>query len=381
MTDRLREYMDKEIIQFSIEHLLKCNLSEEPLWFGKDLRFDVQKQAAWRASDYEAYLITYPTKRSTRRWILTITNLLITGKRLRLFIEPNNEIQGLVIYPRDSVIVTVAKSLGVAAKVLRKTANQKDVIKKECLAYRLLPEFVPSVVEYRNAAQPESFDYVVSQFAANTHPVTHGEWSNFLPTVIDALLLCYERAGFKQINVIDVMDSAIETVEKHSEQSEFSELCRGVVQGIHDVCAQFQDDATLLTTFVHGDVTWDCIHRSGDSIKIIDWGNAGYRSVFYDLFIQEFYQANPKFWGNLLKVDSYDFFSDYFFGAFNSFYRGLTALTSVSFSLFDIKANLLVSLLENATDNFLRYRVVDELEGIEFFRHIKKIKDFLCAAY
>jgi hypothetical protein len=299
---------------------------------------------------------------------------------LGLFIEPKKEIQGLVIYPRDSVIVTVAKSQGVATKVLRKTANQKDVIENERQAYRLLPEFVPAIVEYQNAAQPESFDYIISRFVANSYPVTPGEWHTVLPTVMQALLLCYERAGFRRITVTEVVEQAVGTLEKHREQSEFFELCRRVIQDINRVCVRFRD-AKLLTTFVHGDVTWDAIHRSGDSIKIIDWGNAGYRSVFYDLFIQEFYRANSKFWRNLLGAKSCDFFSSYFFGAFDPFYRGITTRTSTSFSLFDIKANLIVCLLENAVDNFVRYRVVDELEGIEFFRHIERIKDFLCAAY
>ncbi len=380
MTERLREYIDQEIIQFSIQDLLRCKLSEEPLWLGKDLRFAIQKQAAWRASDFEAYRIIYPTKRFAGHQILTIANLLLTGKRLRLFIEPKNDIQGLVIYPRDSVIVTVAKSLGVAVKVLRKITNQTDVIEKESMAYKLLPEFVPSIIEYRDAAQPESFNYVVSQFAANTYPVTAEEWHTVFPTVMHALLLCYERAGFRQTNVNDVTERAVKTLEKYGGQSEFFELSRRIIQNIHDVCTQFQD-AKLLTTFVHGDTTRACIHRDGDSIKIIDWGSAGYRSVFYDLFTQEFYRATPKFWGNLLRVDSYALLSDHFFGAFDSFYRGLKARTGTDFSLSDIKTNLLVSLLEKSVDSLLRYRVVNELEGIEFFRHIEKIESVLCAAY
>lgn len=357
-----------------------CNLCEEPLGFSRELRFDTPKQVVWRASDYEAYLINYPNKRSNWHRMLTIANLLRKGERQGMFIEPKNEVQGLVIYPRDSVIVTIAQSLGVAAKVLRKTTNQRDIVKKECLACKLLPDFVPAILAYQNTAQPGSFDYVISQFVANTNPVTPSEWHIVLPAIVDALLICYERAGFRRINVTDIIEQAVDTLEKHHDQSEFSELCREVIQDINRICECYKD-AKLLTTFVHGDVTWDAIHRSGDSIKIIDWGNAGYRSVFYDLFIQEFYQANPKFWGNLLNVKSYDFFSDYFFGVFDSFYRGITTRTGISFSLFDIKANLIVSLLVNALDNFLRYRAVDELEGIEFFRHIKKSKDFLCAAY
>lgn len=377
--NRLRNCIDQEIIRFSIETLLGSSLSKEPLSFDRELRFDRQKQVAWRAGDYEAYRIIYPTKRYAGHRLLTTTTFLLTGKKLGLFIQPKNEMHGFVIYLRDSVVVTVAKSLGVAIKVLRKTANQKDIIKNERQAYMLLPEFVPAIVKYQNAAQLEPFDYVVSRFVENSHPVTSEEWSTVFPAVMQALLLCYERAGFKRISVDEVVVQVAGILEKHQGHSEFFELCRKVIQNINRVCLRFRD-AKLFTTFVHGDVTWDAIHRNGDSIKIIDWGNAGYKSVFYDLFVQEFYRADSKFWGNFFEAKSHDFFSSYFFGAFDTFYRGLTTRMSTSFSLYDIKANLCVSLLQNAIDNFLRYRVVDELEGVEFFRLIEKVGEFLCAA-
>jgi len=378
----LRRYVDQEIIRFCIQSLWGHDICERLLEFGKELIFDAQKQVAWRAEDLEAYSIIYPGKRFALHRILKIANLFFRGENLGLMIEPKDDIKGLVVYPRDSVIVVAAKSLGVVTKIIRKTSNQKDIVKKECLAHKLLPEFVPAIVKYQgnqNSSRVTSFDYVTSEFAENNFPVRDSQWHTVLPDVMDALLLCYERAGFRQTNITNVMDYAVETTEKHNGESEFSRLSRRIIQNILDICTQFRE-AKLLTTFVHGDVTPACVHGNGDSIKIIDWGSAGYRSVFYDLFTQEFYRASPKFWGNLLKADSNDFFSGHFFGAFNSFYNNLKAKTGTDFSFFDIKANLLVSLLAKSVNSLLRYRVVNEQEGIEFFRHIERIESVLCAA-
>lgn len=377
---RLRECIDQEIVRFSIKDLLGCSLNEKPLSFDKNLRFDTQKQAVWRASDHEAYQVICPTKGSAWHRMFATANLLLKGEGTGLFIDPKNDIQGLVIYPRDAVIVTVAKSIGVAAKVLRKTSSQKNVIENERTAYQLLPEFVPAIIRCQNDAKSDSFDYVVSKFVPNNHPVSKEEWHIVFPAVAQALLLCYERAGFRRISVTEIMERAEGTLEKHREESEFYQLCQSVIHDINGICIRFSD-ANLLNTFSHGDLTWDAIHRSGDSLNIIDWGNAGYRSVFYDLFIQEFYSANPRFWRNLLDAKSLDFFSSFFYGTFDLYYQGLIARTRTDLSLFDIKANLIICLLENAVDNFVRYRVVDEQEGMEFFGHIEKIKDFLCAAY
>lgn len=379
-SNRLRNCIDHNIVKFSLDNLLGCSLIEEPLFFDEGLRFDNRKQVVWRASDYEAYRIIYPINKYVGHRILTTTKFLFTGDKTGLFIRPKYEIKGLVIFPRDSVIVTVAKSLGVAIKVLRKNANQKNVIKNECKAYKLLPEFVPAVLNYQDSCQLESFDFVISQFVANSSPVKHEEWQYILPTVMQALLLSYERGGFKRIKVTEVIEQARNTLEINREQTEFFYLCQNVIQDLSEICMRYRD-AKLMTAFVHGDVTCDAIHRNGNSIKIIDWGNAGFRSVFYDLFIQEFYRADSKFWRNILQAESNEFFSDYFFGIFDSFYKEISTLTCTNFSLADIKGNLVVSLLQNAIDNFERYRTIDELEGIEFFQHINKIKNYICVVY
>lgn len=321
---RPREYIDKDMVRFAIQDVLKCEVAEKSL-----------------------------------------------GNKWSLFF------QGFVVYPRDSVIVVVAKCLGVVVKVLRKINNQRDLIEKERTAYKLLPEFVPRILDYKDEAENSSFNYVLSEFIENIYPLSRKEWQTFFPTLVPILMLCYKRVGFKEKKIVDVIDFVNYTLEKYEDkESKFYNFAKRIIENICNICQQFKN-AELLTTFVHGDLTKDCIHRNIESFKIIDWGNAGYRSVFYDLFIQEFYQVNSKFWGNLLKADSCNFFSNHFFGAFDSFCRNLKTQTNVDFSLFDIKANLLVSLLEKSVASLFRYKVINELEGMEFFRHIEKIERVL----
>jgi len=376
----MRGEIDLEILRFSVEELLGSHLAIGRTWFSRELRYDPQQHVLWRACDFQAYLALYHVKASLRHRLQTTINLFLNGKGLNFFIEPTDDIDGLVIYLRDSVVVTVCTSLCIAAKVLRKEANQKDVVRKECMAYNLLPEFVPSILDYNLATQPGHLDYVVSRFAPNTCPVTPKEWHTVLPKLFDALFICYQRSDFKKITVIELINHALDMLEKYKEPSEFFELCSGIIHDVCNVCATFED-AQLWQTFVHGDLTWDCVHRDGDTISIIDWGNSGYKNVFFDLFIQEFYRATPDFWRNVLTADSFDFLYKYFFGAFHTFYQNLTERIDADFSLFNVKANLLISLLEKSVDSFLRYRVVNEVEGSKFCQHIRGIVDLLKIAY
>ena len=91
------------------------------------------------------------------------------------------------------------KSEEAVAKISRPSANQKDVIDKERIAYRLLPEYVPAVKDTGTASELGRFEYVVSEFAPNTHPISSEEWSTVFPQILEVLITCYERAGYDSV--------------------------------------------------------------------------------------------------------------------------------------------------------------------------------------
>ena len=334
----------------------------------------------WRASDTEAYQIAFPgrSSRSLHR-IISTARLLSVGQASGLYVSPATPCSGLVVHPRDSVIVIVMKSEEAVAKVSRPEANQKDVMDNERLAYRLLPEYVPAVIDTGGASEPGRFDYVVSEFAPNTHPISSEEWATVFHQVLEALITCYDRAGYHSVPAADLLDDADKAIKAAGDGTEFGALARDVTESILEVAYEYRDEQ-IATTFVHGDMTRDNVYRSERGTKIIDWGSSGYKLALYDLMIQEFYTASPRFWMGVRTAPRVEWFDNHFFGGLPPFLEGMRQRAGVQFSLSDIKANMVLSLLQKTTESVHRYRVVNEAEGVEFFTHIDKIRKALCKA-
>ncbi|MBU0638089.1 MAG: hypothetical protein KKB50_04430 [Planctomycetes bacterium] len=370
-----RDLADRAAMQFALERLHACPPTARAGWLPwvPELRWDARIQAAWRPGDRAAQSLLYPTESSVRQRLARHLSHLRGGHRLSIPAAHDVADGGLVVFQRDCTVVAVAPGRGVVAKVVRRDARGLPIVARETRAAKLLPEYVPAILEHDAPEHAAAFPFVLAEYAPNENPVTREEWPAVLPGVLEILLTGYERAGF----VEESLRPAVERTMAQGQTpggSAFDLRCRRTIDQIGRACGA-AGDPPLLSTTVHGDLTWNNVHRTGNGLKLIDWANGGRRNVFFDLFMQEFYRGEAEFWSELPRARSLEWFERYFFGAFLRFRAGLERLCGRVLSVDEIRAQLVFCLLEMAVENYRRYSAVDEVEGEEFFRHID-----MCAA-
>ena len=376
---RRRDAVEVEIVRFAIERALKTPVSQRGgmLSWADALRWDPDLQAMWRAGDRTAQALLYPSESTHGQRFTRMMRHVRRGPRTALCVRANQGVQGLVVFQRDCSVVAVAQSLGRVAKVMRRAAGGLGMIEKEVRAHRLLPEHTPAVIEHAANAPTGGFPYLVSEYVGDDEPVTPRQWPRVLPEALDVLFVCYRRAGLETAALGEALEDAVMYLEP-DRPGAFDARCRRVIERLADVCRALGDQRIIRTT-VHGDLTPENVRRGGGALKLIDWSNGGRRCAWHDLFIQEFYRADPAFWGGLLTSRDADWFDSFFFGAFRYFAQRLETLSGSRFSLEEVRANLVLCLLETAVANYERYRVVDPVEGAEFFEHIEACVEALCA--
>jgi hypothetical protein len=297
-----------------------------------------------------------------------------TGRDARLFHVPQYVWNGTVLHPRDNMLVVVQRRPRMVWKVLNRDSTQPEIIARELEALRFFGGLVPPVYEFSFSL---GLPYLKQEFALNTQPVSIADFPEVLRRLTASLVSGYVRAGINSIPVESWLASFRANMGAHVQGScEFQNSVEALSIRVERHLAAILSERpglTVYSSFAHGDITPRNIRRHKDQLKLIDWGNAGYRNILFDVFMADFTSGRNQ--------ESSDWHSaayrrDVTAGAFRAwlepYRRELHRVAGIALDRTEIAACVWISIGEKLGEIARRYSGRDE-KGVQSLRRIAEL--------
>lgn len=223
-------------------------------------------------------------------------------------------------------------------------------------AYQSLPNNVSKI---KKSGTRGKYCYVVSELISNTKKISWKKWCKVLPQITHLIKKLFFSTSPETISANIYAKEILEKmykdkIGKKNLNKEYTEIIGLIEQCIKKYSV---NDCLLYRTFTHGDLVPNNVLVSASEYYIVDWDNAGYQNILYDLFIQDFYYVDKPVWR---EFDKANFISNpselFFFGWVDEYIKMVNNGLGVTLTNEQIKVSLIICLSEIARKSYLRYQ-------------------------
>lgn len=286
---------------------------------------------------------------------------------------------GTVIFPSYDSLTAVVLKDSCVYKVSKGDNNVNKRIYHEVVAFQHAPSLCPEIYDYCISDDKSAVDYIITDYVSNNKPIKWKEWPTVLRSLEASLIEFYQSYGIEIVTVTKYFLDLCSKIKKNKgdfSDSTFISLSEDLLDKLVFIVTscleKYKGINTIALTQTHGDITPDNVRRSKRGLYLIDWGNAGKRNIFYDLFIQEYHRKNSLFW-RLFPASNLEEYKPFFYGWSNSFLSNSAILSSgpLTAELFNIC--ILLCFIEKVLLLIKKHKYQDDVVNLSSIEHVSSL--------
>lgn len=213
-------------------------------------------------------------------------------------------LEGVIMLPRRGhTMVVLDYKERIVYKVFSSSEECHDLINKEEVVQKCLTNKVPKIVDHQYTTD---MSFVKYHFVPNDYPVRRKDMPALMQQIVADLIALYDCAGIKSQKLSDYTKYLVRRFDcikpqpgTESFNKDLDRCFRQLMSELKSLEAKYKD-VQIYSAFTHGDIAHPNIRRSDDKYWLIDWNDAGYKNILYDMFMTDYQNPNALLFSDKL---------------------------------------------------------------------------------